>query len=51
MSFPPRERHMRKRHESAADRIWKEKLESCATPWDAVLMVALVLVLGLLLAG
>jgi hypothetical protein len=36
---------MRKRHDSAADLIWKEKLESNAAPWDAVLLVALLLLL------
>jgi hypothetical protein len=36
---------MRKHQDSAADQIWKEKLESSATPWDAAFLVALVLVL------
>jgi hypothetical protein len=40
---------MRKHHESAADLFWKEKLQPSATVWDAVLLVALLLVL--LVAG
>ena len=33
------------KRESAADRIWKEKLEPSATPWDAALLVGLILLL------
>jgi hypothetical protein len=36
---------MRKRDDSAADLIWMEKLESYATPWDAALLVGLLLLL------
>jgi len=36
---------MRKHHESAADQFWKEKLEPRATPWDAALLVGLILLL------
>ena len=43
---------MPKHRESAADQIWKEKLESCAKPWDAIvlLLIVLAMVLGALLA-
>ena len=42
---------MRKYRESAADQIWKEKLDSCAKPWDAILLLLILLavVLGALL--
>jgi hypothetical protein len=40
---------MSKHRESAADRIWKEKLDSCASPQEAI--VVLVLVVALVLAA
>jgi hypothetical protein len=40
---------MCKPRETAADRIWKEKLESCASPHEAV--VILLFVLALVLVG
>jgi hypothetical protein len=42
---------MRRNRESAADQIWKEKLESRARPWDVIvlLLIFLAVVLGGLL--
>jgi hypothetical protein len=39
---------MRVSQESSADRIWKEKLDSCASPWEAI---ALLVLLAALAAG
>jgi hypothetical protein len=43
---------MRKERESSADRIWKEKLDSCASPQEAiaVLLMMAVLVVSMLVA-
>jgi hypothetical protein len=40
---------MRKPHESSADRVWKEKLETCASPQEA--LVLLLLVVAILATG
>ena len=41
---------MRNPHESAADRVWKEKLDACASPQEAVVvLLVLALVVGLLI--
>lgn len=39
---------MRKRDESSADRIWKEKLDLCATRPEAIVMLVL---MAFLVAG
>ncbi len=41
---------MRAQNESSADRLWREKLESCASPREtvAVLLVMAVLVVSML---
>ena len=40
---------MRKPEESAADRLWKEKIDSCASPQEAMaLLVLLVAVLAVM---
>ena len=45
-----RERNMRNPHESAADRVWKEKLDACASPQEAVaVLLVLALVVGVLI--
>ena len=36
---------MRKRHESAADQVWKEKRESCASRPEAILLLLLIVAL------
>jgi len=41
---------MRQRDESPAGRVWKEKLECCATRQEAVLLIVLMAVLAGLLA-
>jgi hypothetical protein len=37
---------MSKQQESAADRLWKEKLDLCGTVQEAVIMLALAVVLA-----
>jgi hypothetical protein len=44
---------MRRPHESSADRVWKEKLESCASPHEATIVLVLLMVVlfgGILVA-
>ncbi len=43
---------MRKSRESSADRIWKEKLDLCASPPEAIVMLVLMIALaaGMLVA-
>jgi hypothetical protein len=41
----PTERNVRKHPDSAADQVWKEKLVSYASPWEGLLLLALILVL------
>lgn len=45
MTSMPTEQNMRKRDDSAADLIWREKLDSCGTSLDAALVVGLLLLL------
>ena len=40
---------MQKPHESSADRVWKEKLDSCASPQEAV--VLLLMLVAMLATG
>jgi hypothetical protein len=41
---------MRNPHESAADRVWKEKLDTCASPQESVIVLLVVaLVVGLVI--
>jgi hypothetical protein len=44
---------MRKHHESAADRIWKEKCEACASRPEAILLLFLIatLLVGIAVLG
>jgi hypothetical protein len=37
---------MRKPDESSADKVWKEKLDSCATRQEAVLLIVLMAALA-----
>ena len=45
MNFSLTGQEMHKRHESAADLIWREKLEASAASWTAALLAGLLLLL------